>query len=275
VEAPGPAHDQHHAEAAVGQRRLRAREGEPVVRGQDHDRVVGEAVLVERVHDRADAVVERARAGLVRGHVAARLGGVGQVRRRQRVQRVAHGGGREVLAVGLEESDREEERAPVPLADQLQRGGCDRVDVMGVEVDDVVVAEHAGVAREVLLADQPGPVAGVAQRPDQVVAVVVEREAAVGEPDHPVGVSPLAGEQARAAARARRRGAERLAEQQSLVGEPLDVRRRHRVPVRLHVAAGVVGVDVDEVGLHGQRREPLTIAYDQRGSRCRSAHGPA
>ena len=70
----------------------------------------------------------------------------------------------------------------------------------------------------------------------------------MGEPDHPVGVRPLAREQARAAPRARRRGAERLAEQQPLVGQPLDVRRRDRMPVRLDVAAGVVGVEVEDVG---------------------------
>ena len=51
-----------------------------------------------------------------------------------------------------------------------------------------------------------------------------------------------------AAARAGRRGAERVAEQQALIGEPLDVRRRHRMAVGLHVAAGVVRVDIDDVG---------------------------
>ena len=211
MEAAGPAHDQHHAEAAVGQRRLRAREREPVVGGEDHDRVVGELVLVERVEHGADAVVERARARLVGGHVAPRLGRVGQVGGRQRVERVAHRGRLEVLAVRLEEPDREEERLRRALGDQPQRGRRDLVDVVVVDVDDVVVAEHAGLAREVLLADEPGPVAGVAQRVHDVVAVVVELEAAVGQPDHPVRVRPLAGQQARAAARAGGRGAERVA----------------------------------------------------------------
>ena len=122
VEAAGAAHDQHHAEPAVGQRRLGAREREPVVGGEDHDRVVGELVLVERVEHRADAVVERARARLVGGHVAPRLGRVGQVGGRQRVERVAHRGRLEVLAVGLEEPDREEERLRRALGDQAQRG---------------------------------------------------------------------------------------------------------------------------------------------------------
>ena len=136
--------------------------------------------------------------------------------------------------------------------------GATGVDVVRLDVDDVVVAEHVGIAREVLLADQPRPVARVAQRPDQVVAVVVELEAAVGEPDHPVRVRPLARQQAGAATGAGRRGAERLPEQQPLIGEPLDVRRRHRMPVGLHVAAGVVGVDVEDVRLHSR---PLTMAH--------------
>jgi hypothetical protein len=228
-----------------------------VVGGQDHDRLVGEVLLVERVQHRADAVVERARAGLVGGDVAARLGRVGQVRRRQRVERVAHRRRREVLAVGLEEPDRQEERLRRMFLDQSPRRRGDRVDVVVLDVGDVVVAEHAGIAREVLLADQTGPVARVAQRPDQVMAVVVELEAPVREPDHPVRVRPLARKQTRAAAGAGRRGAERLAEQQPLIGEPLDVRRRHRMPVRLHVAPGVVRVDVQDVGLH----VPLTVTH--------------
>ena len=52
------------------------------------------------------------------------------------------------------------------------------------------------------------------------------------------------------AARLRRadgRGAEGLAEEQALVGEPLDVRRRDLVTVRLDVAPGVVRMQVDDV----------------------------
>ena len=81
-----------------------------------------------------------------------------------------------------------------------------------------------------LLADQLRVVAGSPQRPDQVLVVVVEREAAVGEAHHPVGVAVLAGEQRGAAARARGRGAERVAEHHPLIGQPLDVRRRDLVP---------------------------------------------
>ena len=238
---------EHDAEPAVAQRRLRARERQAVVGREDDERVVGQALLVERVQDRADALVERARAGLERRHVGARLGRVGQVRGRRAVERVAHRAGLEELAVGLEEADREEERLRRPAAEQLLGRGRDRVDLRGADVDDVVVAEHARVDGEVLLADERRPVAGLAQRVDDVAAVVVELPAAVREAGHPVDVRPLAGQQAGAAARAGRRRAERLAEQQPLVGEPLDVRRGDLVAVGLHVAAGVVRVEVDDV----------------------------
>ena len=69
-----------------------------------------QAVVVQRVEHRADPLVERAGAGLERGHVPAGRGRVGEVRRRQRVERVADRGRGAELAVGLEEADREEER---------------------------------------------------------------------------------------------------------------------------------------------------------------------
>ena len=56
-----------------------------------------------------------------------------------------------------------------------------------------------------------------------------------------------------------RRGAEGLTEQHALVGQVLDVRCRHRVAVGLHVAAGVVGVQIEDVGLGHTPR-----VYDQR-----------
>ena len=67
------------------------------------------------------------------------------------------------------------------------------------------------------------------------------------QPQHPVRVAVLAGQQRGAAAGADRRGGERLAEQQALVGETLDVRRRDLVAVRLDVAPGVVRMQVDDV----------------------------
>ena len=118
VEAARAAHDQQHADPAVGQRRLRARERQAVVGREDHQRVVGDVLLVERVEHGADALVERPRARLVGRHVLARLGRVRQVGGRQRVQAVADRRRREVLAVRLEEADRQEERLRRALAQQ-------------------------------------------------------------------------------------------------------------------------------------------------------------
>ena len=237
------------------ERRLRAREGQPVVRGEHDERVVGQAGLVEGVEDRAHALVQGARAGLEAGHVVARLGRVGQVGGRGAVEGVAHGAGLEELAMGLEEADRREEGLRRPAAQQLARGGRDRVDLRRADVDDVVVAERLRVAGDVLLADERRPVAGLAQRVDEVARGVGQLPPAVGQARHPVDVRPLAGQQAGAAARAARRRAEGLAEEQPLVGQPLDVRRRDLLAVGLHVAAGVVGVQVDDVGsVHGVPR---------------------
>jgi hypothetical protein len=247
VEPARAAQDQRHAHPAVRQGRLAAREGDPVVGGEDHDRVVGHALLVERAEHRADPVVEPA-GGLLEGrHVAPRHGRVRQVPGRQGVQRVAHGGRLEVVAVGLEEADGEEERLRRALAQDRHGGRRDVVGPRRVGVGDEVVAEILGVLGDVLLADHRREVARVAQRVEDVLARVVEREPAVGEPEHPVAVRPAAGHERRAAGRARGRRGEGVAEQQPLVGEPLDVRRDHLVPVRLQVAAGVVGHDEDDV----------------------------
>jgi hypothetical protein len=152
--------------------------------------------------------------------------------------------------VGLEEAHGEEERLTRRLRDQVHGGRCHVVHVVGVALDHVVVAEHRRVAGQVLLADQPRPVARLAQRVDDVVRVVVQREPAVGQTHHPVRVRVLPGEQRRARARARRGGAERLAEQQPLVGQALDVRRRHLMAVGLDEAPRVVRVQVEDVRLH-------------------------
>jgi hypothetical protein len=120
---------------------------------------------------------------------------------------------------------------------------------VGVDLDHLVVADHRRLVGDVLLADQDRAVAGLVQGVDEVLGVVVQGPAAVSQPEHPVVVAVLAGEQRRPASRAGRGAAERLAEQHPLVGEELDVRRRDLVAVRLDVAPRVVGVDVEDVRL--------------------------
>jgi len=121
------------------------------------------------------------------------------------------------------------------------------VSAGGADFDQLVVADHARVDRDVLLADQGRVVSGLAQRVDPVLAVVVERPAAMGEAEHPIVVAMEAREQAGTAAGAGRRCAESLAEESSLVGEELDVRGRDLESVGLDEAPGVVRMDVEDV----------------------------
>ena len=67
----GAAHDHHHPGAAVVQGRLGAGEGDAVVGGAEDQGVLDDAEVVEGVEDAADALVERAGAGLEGGDVAA------------------------------------------------------------------------------------------------------------------------------------------------------------------------------------------------------------
>jgi hypothetical protein len=99
----------------------------------------------------------------------------------------------------------------------------------------------------VLLADQMRVIASVAQRADDVLTVVVQREAAMGQTHHPIVVAVAAGQQRRPTTRAGGRRAEGVAEHDTLIGEPLDVRRGDGVAVRLHVTPGVVRVEIEDV----------------------------
>ena len=122
VEPARPAHDQRDADPAVVQRRLGAREREPVVGGEDHQRVVDELVLVERLR------APRPRPGRATARWPCRTPCRGASRvvrdvlRRPRVQRRRRPTRREELAVGLEEPDREEPR----LAAARSRSGRSR-----------------------------------------------------------------------------------------------------------------------------------------------------
>jgi hypothetical protein len=152
--------------------------------------------------------------------------------------------------VGLEEPDREEERLVRlgPFGDQSGGSRGDVAHLRGVEVDDPVVAYVGRVGRDVLLADQPRPVPGGTQHIDDMALGVGEAVAPVGEAKHAGRMGALPGQQGGARPRAHGRGTERLAEHHPLVGQVLDVRRGHRIAVRLHVTARVVRVDIKDVG---------------------------
>ena len=190
---PGPRMINITPMPAIGHRGLGAGEGDAVVGGTDHQRVAAVAVAIERIQHRPHATVKRTGAGNEGGHVAARLGHIGQVRGRPDVVLVALQR-LEELPVGLEEPDRHEERLGRRVAQQVDCDRGDVVDPAGVDLDHIVVADLVRPLGDVLLADQRRVVPGVAQRVHHVVAVVVQRPAAVGQADHAVGVGVLAGQ---------------------------------------------------------------------------------
>ena len=180
AEAAGPAHDQHHAEPAVGQRRLGARERQPVVGREDHERVVGESGRRARPAPRRRPGRASARSPCRPPCRAASRACRGGCARRQRVERVAHRGRLEEVAVGLEEADRQEERLrSAARAGAPTAAGATGRDLRGRRSRRPGRSRCRPGPRDVLLADQRRRVAGVAQRVDEVVVVVGEPVAAV------------------------------------------------------------------------------------------------
>ncbi len=107
-----------------------------------------------------------------------------------------------------------------------------------------------------LFADESRPVPGLTEHVHDVSFGMAEPVAAVGQAEHAADVWALPGEQRGTRPGTHRRRAECLAEQHALVGEVLDVRCRHCVAIRLDVAAGVVRVQVDDVGTCHSNRTP-------------------
>src|ERR1022692_1887207 len=81
-----------------------------------------------------------------------------------------------------------------------------------------------------------------------MLLVIVEDEAAMGQSEHAVRMGAHAGQQAGAAGRAGGAGVDPPPEQPAWVREPLQIRRWYGVSIRLEVTAGVVRVDVNDVG---------------------------
>ena len=250
LEAARAPHDQHHADAAVVHRAFASGNARPwsVVRitSVSSTRPCSSSAFEHR----ADPLVERAGAGLERRHVPpgrprcrrCSPADGSRARRARTRARSTRGGSRRSRPTG-----RTAGRCPARSAISRVAAGATSLTLVVSSVDDVVVADVVRIGRDVLLTDQARPVAGLAEHVHDVALGVGEAVAAVGEAEHAGRVGALPGQQRGPRARAHRRGAERLAEQHALVGEVLDVRRRHRVPVRLDVAAGVVGVEVQDV----------------------------
>src|SRR5216684_8514137 len=89
-----------------------------------------------------------------------------------------------------------------------------------------------------------------AQRVQQVLVVVIQRKPAMRQAKHTCAVRILARQQACAARRACWCSAECLAEQYSLFGQALNVWRWNSMTIGLHIAACVVRMNVENIGVH-------------------------
>ncbi len=99
----------------------------------------------------------------------------------------------------------------------------------------------------VLRTGKHGAVPGVAQGGGEVLGGIAKAEATVGETHHAALMRRLAGEHAGATGRAGRRAGVRAAEEDALLGQPLQVRGVQAVTVRLDVSPGVVRMQVEDV----------------------------
>jgi hypothetical protein len=112
---------------------------------------------------------------------------------------------------------------------------------------DMIVTDSCRILRDMLQSGQLGMIAFGAQSMQYVTLVIRHCETAVRQPEHPVAVSALAGQQACAGRGARRISIMRVAEQNAFFREALQVRRGHSLTVRLDVTAGVMRVQIQNI----------------------------
>ena len=165
----------------------------------------------------------------------------------------------------LEVADREEEGPVMRLIDELDRGRSRAARAPGagrVDLRDPLITERARIEHQVLEAAQRGAVAVTAQEVRQVPFRMLQKKVAVGQAQLPAAVRVLAGQETGPARRAGRRGVESLAKEDALLRQPLQIRRRNRMPVWLQVPPRVVRMQVDYIHRKTSR---LPV------SRCQSA----
>ena len=148
IDRPAPAeescalHDQRHADAGIGQIAFHAGEGDAVVGGVDHERVIAEAALIKRTKYLPDFVIEDLRHGDVVRHVLSYARRIGQAGRR------LHIGWIDIVLEGefamvLEETDCQPERLVRRRHDEVD-GGVMRLIVVGRQ--NLVVADFLSAA---------------------------------------------------------------------------------------------------------------------------------
>ncbi len=262
-ETAGPAHDQRDAPAVILEVALHQGERHAVIRGADDERIAGEPVAVQRIENLADGAIHVSRAGVKRGRIEAGFRSIGDRRRGKRVAWIVRRRRLGIFAVSLEEADIQEEGRAVSAAQEFHSAGGDIGSRSGFGMKNLVEADDLRIGGYVLQTCQHRTVPGRTERVQDVLVVIVQTEAAMRQAQHPVAVRALAGEESRPAGRARRSGAERAAEQHSLAGQALQIRRRDSVPERLQVAAGIVRMQINDVGFRGLRAR---LGAGNRGS---------
>src|SRR6185312_7733202 len=133
---------------------------------------------------------------------------------------------------------------------------------------NLVIADGLRLRGDVLQPAKHGIVASLAQRIKYVVTIVVERKAAMCEAEHSILVSALACQQAGTAGRARWGSAECGTEQNTFTRQLLNIRCRDCVTVRGNIAAGIVGMDVKNVGRLRCGRCRCADSAEEGGGAC-------
>jgi len=136
--------------------------------------------------------------------------------------------------------------------DELDGDGCDIGYVGRLGGQHAIVANQIRALRNVLDAGQSRSITGVAQRIEDMLPVIVQREAAMRQAQHAAAMGALTRNQRGATRRTGRGPAERHAEQNRLRGQALQIGCGHLDSVRLRVPAGIVRVNVKDVRTAGR-----------------------
>ena len=239
LDVTGPADHKRDVDAPVVEPLLAADVRPAMVAEVEHDRAVGQAVVVQPLEVLADLLVQDVDRLEVERPVLPHDGMVGIVRRQRDLLRVDG-----VLLAVLE--------LPVRLG-ELHLGE-ERLALLEVFPLVGVVGLDAG--REVPVGLLPG---GDGRQVTRVAEVLGEDVHALGQLEAVAAVAAVvvgaggrlirAGHEAAAAGRADRRGREGVGEHRPLAGQPVHVRRvDQRILVASELRAGVLGDDPEDVG---------------------------
>jgi hypothetical protein len=98
-----------------------------------------------------------------------------------------------------------------------------------------------------LHANQGGMVAYLPEGMNQVLAVIIQTEAPVGQPYHATTMGRLSGQQTGPAGRTGWGSAKSLPEQRAFLGQALQIWGRDRMTIGLNITSRVMRVDIKNV----------------------------